>query len=132
MTPVLPDNLPILDAVQIEELRDLDGGAGDLLARIVGVFVTHTENHLAALGELLQSENQDLAKIGAIAHDMCSGAGSVGARRLALAARLRAACSRRLDCAALRQPAADCRVGQRNTRALRSLRATACAHQPLR
>ena len=83
MTPVLPDNLPILDAVQIEELRDLDGGAGDLLARIVGVFVTHTENHLAALGELLQSENQDLAKIGAIAHDMCSGAGSVGARRLA-------------------------------------------------
>lgn len=83
MTQVLLDNLPILDAAQIEELRDLDEGVGVILANIVDVFVNHTEGQVAALGELLQNENWDLAKIGAIAHDMCSGAGSVGARRLA-------------------------------------------------
>lgn len=83
MTLVLPDNLPVLDGDQIAELRDLDDGAGAVLAQIAGAFVQHAESQLAVLGELLQSENPDLLKIGAVAHGMCSGAGSVGARRLA-------------------------------------------------
>ena len=76
------DSLPVLDAAQIKDLRDLDDGAGDVLASIVDVFVTQATAQIAELKSLVVAP--DLPKAKELAHGLKGASGNLGAGRLAL------------------------------------------------
>lgn len=76
------DALPVLDAAQIKDLRDLDDGAGDVLASIVEVFVTQAVAQIAELKALVAAP--DLVKVKDLAHGLKGASGNLGAGRLAM------------------------------------------------
>jgi two-component system, sensor histidine kinase and response regulator len=80
--PAVPsDDMPVaLDAKALAGIRELDDGAGVILAEVVGIFLQEVPQHLAGLNAALQ--RGDGAELSRVAHAFKSASGNVGAARV--------------------------------------------------
>lgn len=72
---------PVLDGKQVEELRNVDGGRGAVLARLVAKFKASVPQRVAHMHGHLESAALD--ELAATAHSLKGAAASLGAARFA-------------------------------------------------
>jgi HPt (histidine-containing phosphotransfer) domain-containing protein len=78
-------NLPILDPIALQNLRDLSpGDNGEFFREIVGIFLADTPLRLTELDECLRS--QDVVKLVRTAHSIKGSSANLGAQLLRAAA----------------------------------------------
>ena len=82
MSDSIDNNLPVLDMDQIEDLRGLDDGQGQVLASIAGAYLQQAPQQIAELKAHVSAGN--FPGIGATAHSFKGSSGNLGASRVAV------------------------------------------------
>lgn len=75
------DAMPALNPAQIEDLRNLDGGRGAVLARLVEKFAAVVGARVASIQALASASRTE--ELSAEAHSLKGAAGNLGAARFA-------------------------------------------------
>ena len=81
MSDPIDNDLPVLDMSQIEDLRGLDDGQGQLLASIADVYLQQAPKQIAELKAHISAGN--FPGIAATAHSFKGSSGNLGASRVA-------------------------------------------------
>lgn len=71
----------VLESEQIDRIRDLDGGKGAILAKLVGMFVARAADYVDRICEHAGAARMD--DLAAAAHKLKGASGNLGAARLA-------------------------------------------------
>lgn len=75
------DAMPVLNPAQIEDLRNLDGGRGAVLARLVEKFAAVVGARVESIQTLASASRAE--ELSAEAHSLKGAAGNLGASRFA-------------------------------------------------